>query len=242
MKVLLLIICIVSLAHFVSANGEKRALSPEERQKILDAFNKDRQEIGKKAGITMKQLTYNVTGEAQFPIFTLHWLVVDSTLYLKGNDVYNRYHEGKNKNNSNWKSQESIYFFNPNAETIACSKIFKARQKLDITDAYVYKEDRSLDGKTAEAYGVCRFEKAEKDYPEFKSKLTGIQLPPKSKYADILGVTETISEEVMLAETSGEQGSGATGAAGAAEATGEQKSAAGNGFNNLIFLFLVFYI
>ncbi|CAL2035876.1 unnamed protein product [Caenorhabditis brenneri] len=129
----IIIIGIIFCLIHLSAGEINSALTPEERKKIVDALNKDRQEIGKQTGLNMSILTYDGTDENRFPIFSAKCILHS---WYRDHVV------------TNWK---------------------------------------------------------------LEAQLAGVELPPISKYADILGVTETLSEEVVMAgatEEGGAQGAG----------------------------------
>ncbi|CAL2035874.1 unnamed protein product [Caenorhabditis brenneri] len=216
----IVIIGIIFCLIYLSAGEIDSALTPEERKKIVDALNKDRQEIGKQTGLNMSILTYDGTDENRFPIFSAK-CILHSWYFLKGNDVVEELYASKTKKNPNFKP--SLYFFDPEGSKIVCSRIQKCRI---ILGHNVIPENPKLAGKTAEFYGFCSYRDHVVTNWELEAKLAGVELPPISKYADILGVTETLSEEVVMA--------------GATEEGGAQ--GAGNVLSIIFSLFLMIYV
>ncbi|KAF1755325.1 hypothetical protein GCK72_021894 [Caenorhabditis remanei] len=221
----LLIPALLGLYHaclVVCDNHKIQTLSQDERQKLLDALNKDRQEIAKKIGIEFETLEYDMkceqkvskldacehiqSGESEFRLILLRRNDVTSE-YIHEWNIYHGY-----------DNPHSLLFW-PSLDTICCSKSFKCSKKIPKT-----KRGSQLAGKQIEARGACASMR-NRNFRGFvfdeHNKINNATIPPTSKYADIIGVPA-----IGDATTSGDSIEGPA-------------SSSGNKMNLIIIFFMV---
>ncbi|CAL2035868.1 unnamed protein product [Caenorhabditis brenneri] len=188
LPLLLAIICFtlygMSYCSHGSGSREKRGLSEVQKRNLVDALNKDRQEIGKKIGVHMKTLTYDHELEQKINTTSPQICSKKFKLLLRWDSVGQEYYDAlsqANKKEGGSKIEQSRRFFFPNYTSVACSNTYHCSKELD----KYYTRVPEMIGKTVQFYGMCMM-RGEQGASEKIWKVEG--LPPISKYADIIGV------------------------------------------------------
>ncbi|CAL2035871.1 unnamed protein product [Caenorhabditis brenneri] len=168
----------VILVLFYASSASTSELSAEKKT-FIDTLNKDRQEVGKRAGEKMNVLTYDPNLEKLIPDTKCEYT---TTMFLRSNDIAKQsYDSGR----YTVDSVQSLLFFTPTAKTIACSKSYKCSVKLQKGNT----DKEELIGKEVVYRGICILKENREIIPfHVQDKLDKAGMTPISKYADILGV------------------------------------------------------
>ncbi|CAL2035867.1 unnamed protein product [Caenorhabditis brenneri] len=193
LQLLLAIVCFtfygMGYCSFGSGSREKRGLSEVQKKNLIYALNKDRQEVGKKIGVPMKKLVYDPELEKKINTTSPQSCFKRFKLLMKWDSVGQEYWEAfteLNEKEGRVKPEPSRAFFFPQDTRIACSNSYRCSREIDYRHHYWLPE---MVGKTVKFYGKC-VTRGEGPNPDgFIEKLWKVEeLPPISKYADIIGV------------------------------------------------------
>ncbi|EFP00671.1 hypothetical protein CRE_21260 [Caenorhabditis remanei] len=223
MKLLIPALLVLYHACLVVCDNHKiQTLSQDERQKLLDALNKDRQEIAKKIGIEFETMEYDMTCEHNLSELDAceHIQIGGKEMLfipLRSNDVTSEYIHEWNPYVGNDNPYNVLFW--PSRDTICCSKSFKCSKKIPKTE-----RGPQLAGKQIEARGACASTRKRNNrgfVTDEHNKIKNATIPPTSKYADIIGVPA-----IGDAATSGDSIEGPA-------------SSSGNKMNLIIIFFMV---
>ncbi|CAL2035870.1 unnamed protein product [Caenorhabditis brenneri] len=196
LQLILAIVCFtlygMGYCSHASGSREKRGLSEVQKRNLIDALNKDRQEIGKKIGVKMKTMVYDPELEKGINDTSVQFCFKRFTLLLKWDSVGEEFWDAfteLNEKEGRVKPEPSRPFFDPDVTRVACSNTYHCARELNYR--YFYKLPEMV-GKTVEFFGKCLvygvYEK-ERNLDEAYEKVEKVEdLPPISKYADIIGV------------------------------------------------------
>ncbi|CAL2035860.1 unnamed protein product [Caenorhabditis brenneri] len=218
MKLVVAITCLVFCALGVSSHGirAKRGLSADEQKKLLDVLNKDRQDVGKRAGVSMNIVQYDValekkTDSAQCGKNESGVFSVPLQLGSEAQQLY------KILVNNGYSITSNLFW--PTVTKIGCSKTKTCSVPFGEKQVATFGE--KFRGKASTFQGACLIVGTQAELDDnILLALNKIGLPHPSKYGDLLGVPKPMEEN--------EVGTSAT------------ITSSGNAFHIVLLLFSVF--